>query len=309
MFHVKHCRDFFGFHRVFCQNFCIFLCFLLAVPIPTCYNDSCVCKCRLAYGIWKVGAFVAKTIAIVNQKGGVGKTTTCVNLAAALVEAGQRILLCDFDPQANSTSGMGVDKTTSKGIYNVMIGEVPTEEALVHTKYGDVLPSNKALAGAGIELIGMENREFLLKNALAQVNDRYDYIFIDCPPSLELLTLNALCAADGILVPVQGEYFALEGLSDLMNTVRIVRRGLNPRLELEGVLLTMFDGRTNLALQVAEEVKHYFPGKVYATVIPRNVRLSEAPSHGKPITAYDRSSRGFEAYTALAEEFLKQQTA
>ena len=252
---------------------------------------------------------MAKTIAIVNQKGGVGKTTTCVNLAAALVEAGQRILLCDFDPQANSTSGMGVDKTTSKGIYNVMIGEVPTEEALVHTKYGDVLPSNKALAGAGIELIGMENREFLLKNALAQVNDRYDYIFIDCPPSLELLTLNALCAADGILVPVQGEYFALEGLSDLMNTVRIVRRGLNPRLELEGVLLTMFDGRTNLALQVAEEVKHYFPGKVYATVIPRNVRLSEAPSHGKPITAYDRSSRGFEAYTALAEEFLKQQTA
>ena len=252
---------------------------------------------------------MAKTIAIVNQKGGVGKTTTCVNLAAALVEAGQRILLCDFDPQANSTSGMGVDKTTSQGIYNVMIGEVPTEEALVHTKYGDVLPSNKALAGAGIELIGMENREFLLKNALAQVSDRYDYVFIDCPPSLELLTLNALCAADGILVPVQGEYFALEGLSDLMNTVRIVRRGLNPRLELEGVLLTMFDGRTNLALQVAEEVKHYFPGKVYATVIPRNVRLSEAPSHGKPITAYDRSSRGFEAYTALAEEFLKQQTA
>ena len=252
---------------------------------------------------------MAKTIAIVNQKGGVGKTTTCVNLAAALVEAGQRILLCDFDPQANSTSGMGVDKTTSKGIYNVMIGEVPTEEALVHTKFGDVLPSNKALAGAGIELIGMENREFLLKNALSQVSDRYDYIFIDCPPSLELLTLNALCAADGILVPVQGEYFALEGLSDLMNTVRIVRRGLNPRLELEGVLLTMFDGRTNLALQVAEEVKHYFPGKVYATVIPRNVRLSEAPSHGKPITAYDRSSRGFEAYTALAEEFLKQQTA
>ena len=252
---------------------------------------------------------MAKTIAIVNQKGGVGKTTTCVNLAAALVEAGQRILLCDFDPQANSTSGMGVDKTTSKGIYNVMIGEVPTEEALVHTKYGDVLPSNKALAGAGIELIGMENREFLLKNALAQVSDRYDYVFIDCPPSLELLTLNALCAADGILVPVQGEYFALEGLSDLMNTVRIVRRGLNPRLELEGVLLTMFDGRTNLALQVAEEVKHYVPGKVYATVIPRNVRLSEAPSHGKPITAYDRSSRGFEAYTALAEEFLKQQTA
>jgi len=250
---------------------------------------------------------VAETAAIVNEKGGVGKTTTCVNLAAALTEAGKKVLMVDFDPQANSTSGMGVDKTVSKGVYNVIIEDVPTTDALVHTKYGDVLPSNKALAGAGIELIGMERREFLLKEAIGQVKDNYDFVFIDCPPSLELLTLNALCAADTILVPVQGEYFALEGLSDLMNTVRIVRRSLNPRLNLEGVLLTMFDGRTNLALQVAEEVKHYFPGKVYATVIPRNVRLSEAPSHGKPITAYDRSSRGAEAYTALAAEFLKLQ--
>ena len=250
---------------------------------------------------------MAKTVAIVNQKGGVGKTTTCVNLAAALTEAGKKVLMVDFDPQANSTSGMGVDKTVSKGVYNVLIEDIPTEEALVHTKYGDVLPSNKALAGAGIELIGMERREFLLKEAIAQVKDQYDFVFIDCPPSLELLTLNALCAADTILVPVQGEYFALEGLSDLMNTVRIVRRSLNPRLELEGVLLTMFDGRTNLALQVAEEVKHYFPGKVYSTVIPRNVRLSEAPSHGKPITSYDRSSRGAEAYTAFAKEFLSKQ--
>lgn len=257
--------------------------------------------------IWKVGAFVAKTIAIVNQKGGVGKTTTCVNLAAALKEAGQRILLCDFDPQANSTSGMGVDKTVSKGIYEVLIEESPAADAIVHTKFGDVLPSNKALAGAGIELIGMDRREFLLKDALDQVSGDYDFIFIDCPPSLELLTLNALCAADSILVPVQGEYFALEGLSDLMNTVRIVRRSLNPKLALEGVLLTMFDGRTNLAMQVAEEVKHYFPGKVFATVIPRNVRLSEAPSHGKPINAYDRTSRGAEAYQALAKEFLAKQ--
>jgi chromosome partitioning protein len=237
----------------------------------------------------------------------VGKTTTCVNLAAGLYEAGKRVLLCDFDPQANATSGMGVDKTVSKGIYHVVIGEIPAAEAVVHTRYGDVLPSNKALAGAGIELIGMQNREFLLRDALATLQDQYDYIFIDCPPSLELLTLNALCAANTILVPVQGEYYALEGLSDLMNSVRRIRRALNPALELEGVLLTMFDGRTNLALQVAEEVKHYFPGKVYATVIPRNVRLSEAPSHGKPITAYDRSSRGAEAYRTLAAEFLKKQ--
>lgn len=251
---------------------------------------------------------MSKTIAIVNQKGGVGKSTTSVNMTATLTEAGQKVLLCDFDPQANSTSGMGVDKTLSKGIYEVLIGEVPLTDALVHTKYGDVLPSNKALAGAGIELIGMEHREFLLKRALEQVADQYDFILIDCPPSLELLTLNALCAADSILVPVQAEYFALEGLSDLMNTIRIVRRSLNPQLELDGVLLTMFDGRTNLALQVAEEVKHYFPGKVFATVIPRNVRLSEAPSHGKPITAYDRTCRGAEAYTAFAAEFLKKQS-
>ena len=249
---------------------------------------------------------MGKIIAIVNQKGGVGKTTTCVNLTAALKEAGKRVLLCDFDPQANATSGMGVDKSLTQGIYDVLINGISPEKRVVSTRYGDVFPSCKALAGAGIEMIGMENREMLLRDALRQLAPNYDYIFIDCPPSLELLTLNGLCAADTVLVPVQAEYFALEGLSDLMNTIRIVRKSLNKSLDLEGVLMTMFDTRTNLALQVSEEVKRFFPGKVYATVIPRNVRLSEAPSHGKPITAYDRTSRGCEAYTALADEVIRK---
>ena len=254
---------------------------------------------------WKAGVDLSKTVAIVNQKGGVGKTTTCVNLVSALKEAGKNVLLCDFDPQANSTSGMGVDKSVNQGVYDVLINGAQIRSSIVRTKYGDVLPSSKSLAGAGIEMIGREEREFLLKNALSGILSSYDYIFIDCPPSLELLTLNALCAADSLLVPVQSEYFALEGLSDLLNTVRIVKRALNPSIFLEGVLLTMYDGRTNLAMQVAQEVKRYFPGKVYMTVIPRNVRLSEAPSHGKPINLYDRSSRGAVAYASFAEEFLK----
>ena len=223
---------------------------------------------------------MAKIVAIVNQKGGVGKTTTCVNLAAALKYLGKRVLLCDFDPQANATSGMGVDKSVSNGVYDVLINGVETRKAIVTTPYGDVLPSSKALAGGGVEMIEMADRQFLLRSALDAVREDYDYIFVDCPPSLELLTLNALCAADSLLVPLQGEYYALEGLS----------------------------GRTNLAIQVAQEVKRFFPGKVYATVIPRNIRLSEAPSHGKPITAYDRGCRGAEAYLALANEFLKKNT-
>ncbi len=246
---------------------------------------------------------MAKIIAVVNQKGGVGKTTTTVNLTAALHDLGRRVLLCDFDPQANATSGMGVDKNAaSPNVYDLLISDAAPEKAVVSTKYGDVLPSNKALAGAGIEMIGIDSREMLLKNTLDALSDRYDFILIDCPPSLELLTVNALCAAHTLLVPVQCEYFALEGLSDLLATVRLVKRKLNPSLNMEGVLLTMFDSRTNLSLQVAEEVKRHFPGQVYATVIPRNVRLSEAPSHGKPISAYDPYSRGAEAYRLLAEE-------
>ena len=246
---------------------------------------------------------MARIIAIVNQKGGVGKTTTTVNLTAALHALGKRVLLCDFDPQANATSGMGVDKNAaSPNVYDVLINDADPRKAVVSTKYGDVLPSNKALAGAGIEMIGINDREKLLKQALDLLSPSYDYIFIDCPPSLELLTVNALCAAGSLLVPVQCEYYALEGLSDLLATVRIVKRKLNPRLALEGVLLTMFDSRTNLSLQVAEEVKRFFPGQVYATVIPRNVRLSEAPSHGKPVSAYDPYSRGAEAYATLADE-------
>ena len=250
---------------------------------------------------------MGKIIAVVNQKGGVGKTTTAVNLTAALHDLGKKVLLCDFDPQANATSGLGLEKRKIKhSVYDVTINGTPVEQAIVHTKFGDVLPSAADLAGAGVELIGTDNRERQLAIALEQVKDQYDAIFIDCPPSLELLTLNGLCAADGILVPVQCEYYALEGLSDLMSTLRMVKRKLNPALEIFGVVLTMFDGRTNFSTQVAQEVRRHFPGKVFASVVPRNIRLAEAPSHGLPVTSYDRSSRGSLAYKALAEEIAKK---
>ena len=250
---------------------------------------------------------MGKIIAVVNQKGGVGKTTTAVNLTAALTEAGKRVLLCDFDPQANATSGLGLDKRHLRhSVYDVIVNDVPAKDAIVQTKFGDVLPSTADLAGAGVELVTMDSPNYRLKNALDTVKDRYDLIFIDCPPSLELLTLNSLCAADGIMVPVQCEYYSLEGLTDLMTTLRMVKKRLNPRLEIFGVALTMFDGRTNFSTQVAQEVRRHFPGKVYATAIPRNVRLAEAPSHGLPVSAYDKSSRGAQAYKAMAAEIIEK---
>ena len=250
---------------------------------------------------------MGKIIAVVNQKGGVGKTTTAVNLTACLHDLGLKVLLCDFDPQANATSGLGIEKKKLKhSVYDVIINDVPVGDAIVSTKFGDVLPASADLAGAGVELLAVDDPNYRLKKALAAVKDTYDIIFIDCPPSLEMLTLNGLSAADGILIPVQCEYFALEGLSDLMTTMRMVKKRINPNLEIFSVILTMFDGRTNFSTQVAQEVRRHFPGKVCAAVIPRNVRLAEAPSHGLPVAAYDKHSRGALAYKAVAEELKKK---
>jgi len=230
-----------------------------------------------------------------------------VNLTAALTELGKKVLLCDFDPQANATSGLGINRRKiNKSVYDVIINDVPAKDAIVSTKFGDVLPSTADLAGAGVELITLPDANYRLAKALHAVRDQYDAIFIDCPPSLELLTVNGLAAADSILVPVQCEYFALEGLSDLMATLRRIKLRINPKLEIFGVALTMFDGRTNFSTQVAQEVRRHFPGKVFATVIPRNIRLAEAPSHGIPVTAYDKSSRGAKSYRDMAAEIAKK---
>ena len=253
---------------------------------------------------------MAKIIAITNQKGGVGKTTTSVNLSACVAAEGKRVLVVDADPQGNTSSGLGVRvKEKTPTVYEVMAGETPIEQALCKTAVKGlmVLPADIRLAGAEIELANMEHRERVVADMLEGVRDRFDYIFIDCPPSLGMITLNALCAADQILIPVQCEYYALEGLSDLMMTLRAVKRRLNPGLSVFGVLLTMFDGRTNFSAQVAEEVRRHFPGKVFAAAIPRNVRLAEAPSHGLPVMAYDRFSRGAAAYEQVAQEIIAKE--
>ena len=253
---------------------------------------------------------MAKIISIVNQKGGVGKTTSAVNLAAALGALGKRVLLVDIDPQGNTTSGYGISrKNLAATSYEILIGSATASSAVIKTKFQgvDIIPSNINLAGAELELAVIEKREAVLKNALAPLQGNYDFIFFDCPPSLGLITLNALTASDSFLVPIQCEYYALEGLSQLMSTVRNIKRLYNPYIELEGVLLTMYDGRLNLTQQVVDEVKKFFPKKVYSTTIPRNVRLSEAPSFGQPIIYFDKKSKGAEAYTDFAEEFLSKQ--
>ena len=252
---------------------------------------------------------MGKIIAIANQKGGVGKTTTAVNLSAAMGERGHKTLLVDIDPQGNASSGVGIDRrSVPKSTYELLIGEAGAKEALVQTQFPNltILPSSLNLAGAELELVDFDHREARLKTALAPLREEYEYLFIDCPPSLGMITTNALCAADTLLVPIQCEYYALEGITDLMTSIKLTKRTLNPPLEIQGIVLTMYDSRTSLSKQVAEEVKNYFGDKMFKTMIPRNVRLSEAPSYGMSIIEYDKSSKGAEAYRDLAKEVIKR---
>ena len=251
---------------------------------------------------------LGRIIAVANQKGGVGKTTTAINLSASLAALGKRVLLIDLDPQGNASSGLGVTETKAHTVYDVLIGETEAASAVTRTSMEllDLMPTAIELAGAEIELVAMDDRESLLKHALEGLREAYDFIFIDCPPSLSLLTLNALTAADSVMIPIQCEYYALEGLGQLMNTVRLMRKKLNPSLAIEGILLTMFDARTNLCAQVVHEVRTHFPNEVFETTIPRNVRLSEAPSYGLPIHLYDARCIGARAYADLAKEFIKR---
>jgi len=249
---------------------------------------------------------MAKIIAFANQKGGVGKTTSCVNLCATLSLSGKRVLLVDCDPQGNASSGMGVKKSRTPNIYDMLIHDVPSEDCVVHTDFGDVIPSGREFAAATVELISRGNREKVLYTALQRLYTEYDYMFLDCPPSLELITVNALAAADSVLIPMQCEYYALEGIADLISSIRMCSSRLNRRLHIEGILLTMYDARANLTLQVENELRRFMPDKVYQTVIPRSVRLSEAPSHGLPGVVYDRNNKGSKAYFALAEEFINK---
>ncbi len=251
---------------------------------------------------------MGKAIALFNQKGGVGKTTTNVNLSACIAMKGKKVLIIDIDPQGNTTSGFGIDKnSTEYDIYDALLGDEEIRNCIIKTKYEniDIIPSNVQLAGAEIELTGMKQREFRFTRIIDEIRNDYDYIFVDCPPSLGLLTINSLTGVDSVIIPIQCEYYALEGVSQLMNTIQLIKRNLNPSLEIQGVVLSMFDGRTNLSIQVVDEVKKFFKGKVYGTIIPRNVRLAEAPSHGMPIIEYDPKSKGAEAYSELAEEFLE----